>query len=603
MSLWKQYGLAEIKGKTGLGKVKRDLAMLFLARCLDLYLKDGGKLGFLMPFTAFKTQAGAGFRSFLARKTRIHVVHDLVTLYPFEGAVNRTSAVVVERICELDPKPGSPCEKGLGKAFEENMKGVKHIIWVNPSGKPIPADKPLEEVLKETRRHEAIMASLEYRKPETPWMQVTPKALEAVRKLLAGTQYYEAHEGVNVALNQVYYVQIKGKTSDGKLIITNPPEPGAKKKVKQVEAVVEPDLVYPLIRGRDVKKWYVEFKNRYVIVPHDSKTAKPLPETDLKVKLPLTYQYLNSYRNGLENRSIHKLWGKSNPFYAVYDIGTYTFAPYKVVWKRTAGAITGKALSFVCAVVEPINGKPVVPDDTTILLETKTPEEAHYIVGLLNSTIVRAIIASYTVEIHQETHIVDVIKIPKFDQNNGIHRKIAELSKRAHELARCIHAEIKPSYCMGINAEEDLRRVERELDLVVAQLFGLSEEDLREFERLMTILSGGELPVEEEVEVPEEPLVTVSNTLIRPNVESYVEVDVVNPSREEITFYYELPGRGGSFKLVEGRYRLPVPPLNPGSYGCALRYVWRGVEKVLEFTIEVSEETGPRRRRTLADLG
>jgi len=49
--------------------------------------------------------------------------------------------------------------------------------------------------------------------------------------------------------------------------------------------------------------------------------------------------------------------------------------------------------------------------------------------------------------------------------------------------------------------------------------------------------------------------------------------------------------------------RLPVPPLKPGSYGCTLRYLWRGVEKVIEFTVEVSEETGPRRRRTLTDLG
>jgi len=61
--LWNRYGLAEIRGKTGLGKVKRDLATLFLVRCFDLYLKEGGKLGFLMPFTTFKVQAGAGFRS------------------------------------------------------------------------------------------------------------------------------------------------------------------------------------------------------------------------------------------------------------------------------------------------------------------------------------------------------------------------------------------------------------------------------------------------------------------------------------------------------------------------------------------------------------
>jgi hypothetical protein len=401
----------------------------------------------------------------------------------------------------------------------------------------------------------------------------------------------------------VYFVQIKGKTPDGKLIITNPPEPSAKKKVKQVEAVVEPDLVYPLTRGRDVKKWYVEFKNKYIIVPHDPKTAKPLPETDLKVKLPLTYQYLNSYRNELENRSIHKLWGKSNPFYAVYDIGTYTFAPYKVVWGAISGAISGKATGFEVAVVDMVNNKPVVPDHSVMLVPTNSLEEAYYLAGLMNSIIIRTVVASYSYEIGQYTHILEIIKIPKYDLNDNLHRKIAESSKKAHELAKCIYAEKKPDYCRSVYAEEDLRRVERELDLVVAQLFGLSEEDLREFERLMAILSGRELPVEEEVEVPEEPLVTVSNTLIRPNVESYVEVDVVNPSREEITFYYELPGRKGSFKLVEGRYRLSVPPLKPGSYGCVLRYVWRGIEKVLEFTIEVSEETDPRRRRTLADLG
>jgi SAM-dependent methyltransferase len=96
--LWDKYGLTEVFGKIGLGKVKRDLSMLFLARCFERYLREGGSLGFLIPFTVFKTQAGAGFRKFLATKTKIRVVHDLVTLYPFEGAVNRTAAVVIEKV-------------------------------------------------------------------------------------------------------------------------------------------------------------------------------------------------------------------------------------------------------------------------------------------------------------------------------------------------------------------------------------------------------------------------------------------------------------------------------------------------------------------------
>ncbi|MDW8011344.1 MAG: N-6 DNA methylase, partial [Sulfolobales archaeon] len=45
--LWEHYG---ILGK-GAG-FKRDLSMLFLARCFDLYLKSDGKLAFLLPLTS-----------------------------------------------------------------------------------------------------------------------------------------------------------------------------------------------------------------------------------------------------------------------------------------------------------------------------------------------------------------------------------------------------------------------------------------------------------------------------------------------------------------------------------------------------------------------
>jgi hypothetical protein len=151
----------------------------------------GGVLGFLIPFTVFKTQAGVGFRRFLASRTRVRVVHDLVMLYPFEGAVNMTAAVVVERV-------GG---KELDTVVRENIRGVKHVVWVNPSKKPVTTDKPLEEVLKETRRYDLVMVPLEPGKPESTWMQLTPKAVEAVRKLLTGPQHYEAHAGVYVALN------------------------------------------------------------------------------------------------------------------------------------------------------------------------------------------------------------------------------------------------------------------------------------------------------------------------------------------------------------------------------------------------------------------
>jgi type II restriction/modification system DNA methylase subunit YeeA len=599
-SLWGFYGLTEVAGKVGLGKVKRDLAMLFLARCFDRYLAVGGVLGFLIPFTVFKTQAGAGFRRFLASRTRVRVVHDLVTLYPFEGAVNRTAAVVVEKV-------GG---KELDTVVRENIRGVKHVVWVNPSKKPVTTDKPLEDVLKETGRYGVVMVPLEPGKPESTWMQLTPKAVEAVRKLLTGPQHYEAHAGVYVGLNQVYYVRIKGRTPDGRLVITNTPEPGQKKSVKQVEAAVEPDLIYPLVRGRDVKKWFVDFEDRYIILPHDPKTAKPLSEMTIKAKFPNTYDYLNHFKKELEKRSIHKLWGKNNPFYTVYDIGVYTFEPYKVVWKNIAGAITGKA-EFSCAAItdeidNPYLGqKTIIPNVKLMLASVSTPEEAYYLAGVLNSTFVRSIVASYVIETGISTHILDIIKVPKFDTNNRTQRRIAELSKKAHELARCIYAEIKPSYCDEVvNPLKELEKVEGEIDLAVAELFGLSLDDLREFEKLMAILSGEEPPEEpEEVEPVGEPIITISNTLLQPNTQNQLEIDVTNPQHTTLEINYELPWETGTFKIVEGKHIIQTPPLKPGKYQGRLEYTFNGVQKTLEITIEVMEQAGPKRRKTLQDTG
>jgi len=610
--LWVKYGLAET---ISTGGFKRDLAMLFLVTSFDRYLKEGGKLGFLITFTVFKTQAGAGFRGFLARNTKIHVIHDLVTLMPFEGATNRAGAVVIEKICDLKKINSGEC-KAISEVWKANMSGIKHVVW---NGKQVDPDALLEEVLKTTRRYEVIMVPSKSNDPKSPWMQVTPDIVDAVRKVLGGGQHYEAHAGVYTSLNQIYYVKVLEKAPDGMLIITNPPESGQKKKVKQVEAKVEPDLVYPLIRGEDVKRWYVEFKDRYVIVPHNPRTGQPFRLDEMITRFPNAFSYLNEYRDELKKRTIKPFLSlrdrikkaKSQTakkaveeeldknFYILDNIGTYTFAPYKVVWGAIAGAITGKAVSFACAVVEPINERPVVPDHSVILVPAETPDEAYYIAGVLNTVIVRSAIASYTYELGQYTHVIDVIKVPKFDPDNKLHRRIAELSRRAHELARCIYASSKPSYCAGINAEDELRKVEDEIDKAVAELYGISESELKGFRRLMAILSGKESPVEDEVKVPENPDVNVPGTLLRPGVESYIEVDVTNPSGEELEITYELPWGKGSFRITEGKHRINAPPLNPGKYKGVLRWTWRGVEYTKEFEVEVSEPMGPKRPRTL----
>jgi hypothetical protein len=118
----------------------------------------------------------------------------------------------------------------------------------------------------------------------------------------------------------------------------------------------------------------------------------------------------------------------------------------------------------------------------------------------------------------------------------------------------------------------------------------------------MAILSGEEVPVEDVVEVPKDPVVNVLNTLVKPGVESYIEVDVTNPSGEEVELMYEFPWGKGSFRVAEGKFRINLPPLKPGKYRGVVRWVWRGREYSREVEVEVSEPVGPRRPRTLLDI-
>ena len=86
-------------------------------------------------------------------------------------------------------------------------------------------------------------------------------------------------------------------------------------------------------------------------------------------------------------------------------------------------------------------------------------EEAYYLAGLLNSSLIRLLVGSYTIETAMGTHIMAHLKIPKFDVSNPLHARITDLSKDAHE------------------RRGSLSVIEEELDQKIAELYGLSQED------------------------------------------------------------------------------------------------------------------------------
>jgi hypothetical protein len=147
----------------------------------------------------------------------------------------------------------------------------------------------------------------------------------------------------------------------------------------------------------------------------------------------------------------------------MYDIGPYTFAPWKVVWKRTTRA-------FEAAVVAdlPIHGHAsgvVVPNDKVMLIGLDDADEAYYVCGVINSSLARARInASISSEAHAE--ILGLVTLPSYVRDET-QKKIAQLSSDCHVAA-------------ASGDEASLRQAEFALDLLVAELWGVDEEDVRQ---------------------------------------------------------------------------------------------------------------------------
>jgi hypothetical protein len=135
---------------------------------------------------------------------------------------------------------------------------------------------------------------------------------------------------------------------------------------------IESDLVFSLLKSSDLAKSKIIFRKKVIV------TQTKVGEQTFAIKqfYPKTWAYLNKYKAELDGRksSIYK----NKPSFSIFSIGDYSFKPYKI-------AISGlyKKISF--QILEPVNNKPVMVDDTCNFISFDTEAEAHFIFGLLTS--------------------------------------------------------------------------------------------------------------------------------------------------------------------------------------------------------------------------
>ncbi len=148
------------------------------------------------------------------------------------------------------------------------------------------------------------------------------------------------------------------------------------------EVEIEEEYRYWLLKSSDVRHFLADPPRKQVIV-----TQRRLGEDTARLKdsAPKLWKYLMKNAECLDRRKSSIYRGK--PRFAIFGVGDYTFAPYKVA---ISGLYKGSNFSLVC----PIDGRPVMLDDTCYFLGFDTYQDALIAASLFNSAHVKQLLAA-----------------------------------------------------------------------------------------------------------------------------------------------------------------------------------------------------------------
>lgn len=147
---------------------------------------------------------------------------------------------------------------------------------------------------------------------------------------------------------------------------------------------VEKEHVYPLLKSSDLCQNAPPRPRWSVIVPQKRVGQDTTP---LQTEAPLLWRYLTAHKEYFDKRK-SSIYNNQPPF-SIFGIGDYSFAPYKV-------AVAGLTKTPRFWAIGPINGRPVMLDDTCYILPCETAEQADILVKVFNGPLCLDLLKSMT---------------------------------------------------------------------------------------------------------------------------------------------------------------------------------------------------------------
>ncbi len=414
------------------GGVQLNICALISNVTASNWLAEDGILAFLMPDSIVSQNSYEGFRNFYIdynNNIRLYlqkIERWLPPLRPFycgKTPITQDFNTYYYGFKKVDYKCGTPVvnysrEESADNNTINNSESFeiasKYIVTSNSTAKQLSNNSTVLSIIDEDDQFSRII----------------------------GPSDYDYRTGVEFTPFEVYmFNSFKETESPGYYRFKNQKFKVAKYHVEDMPEdgwELEEKYMYPMLKGPDISRFRFNFANHYCLLPYNpEETSKPIDIHTLVSTAPKTAQYLISEKHLIESQSdSSKAMHRGEEFYAISKLGPYTYADNIVAVRDNA--------DFCACVIDkevqlPWGGsKKIIGVKHTILISQDkkgnfiTNDEAYYLSGLINSTIIRKYIMT-VFKSNGYTLKKSNLFIPKYDPSNQIMREISSISRKATE--------------------------------------------------------------------------------------------------------------------------------------------------------------------------